>query len=198
MTSVSPAIPPSPALGWGAAILDVLGRPAELVRGGRVEPRRMAAASLLGAAGAAAFFAAGAVGGSGSASPGLLLAPALGVLLASPPLVLAAGLLGSSARVADLVGLAAAGPVTAGLALGAATPILALYALSAPGVTAAALAFELLRAGLVLAGMLAGLLGAERAAEGLGDAAPSRWLVRLHELFVFWTVAALAAHLGSA
>ncbi len=161
---------------------------------GSPDPLRLAGSAALGLAGAAIFLAITAVGGGvGSSNPLTLAAvPPLAAMLAFPPLYLLTNIRGRSPGLLRLLGVAIAGPSIAGVTLGAASPLLLLFALTGE----IDVAFRALVALLAFGAVAAGAFGAIGNARRAGPSAPGMFIILGHYAFTLWTAGALALHLA--
>lgn len=186
----------------GATAATFLARPeAVLPPDGHASPRVLAIRTALGLGGAALFcavlatgIATTAPGDAGALGTGLLrlaAVPPVAALLSFPPLVLMAALQGRQVGIATLAGVAAGGPVAAGVWMGAAAPVLLLFVLT--GEVDAA--FGLLSLAVAGGSVLAGAVGAVRNARRAGAAAPGAFTVLGHYALFGWTAFVLSLHL---
>ncbi len=164
-------------------------------------PRRLAVRTAAGLAGASLFvltFGVGLAFGEGlAADPDvaarllrLAAVPPVAALLAFPPLVLVTALRGRSVGLLRLAGVAVGGATTAGLWLGAAAPVLLLYALT--GEIDAA--FVVLTVGIALVSVVAGAVGAVCNARRAGEGSPGPLVALAHYALFGWTALILTAH----
>lgn len=187
----------------GAAAVAFLARPdAVLPADGGARPLELAVRTALGLGGAALFCTV-LVAGIASAPPGdattlreglirLAAVPPVAALLSFPPLVLMAALQGREIGLVRLAGVAAGGPVSAGVWMGAAAPVLLLFVLTGT----VDVAFGLLAVGTAGVSVLAGAVGAVRNARRAGEAAPGAFTVLGHYGLFGWTALVLALHLA--
>jgi hypothetical protein len=187
----------------GGAAAAFLARPdAVLPPDGAARPLDLAVRTALGLGGAALFCAVLAAG-IASAAPGdagdlgasllrLAAVPPVAALLSFPPLVLMAALQGRETGLVKLAGVAAGGPVAAGIWMGAAAPVLLLFVLTG-SVDAA---FGLLSVAIAGGSVLAGAIGAVRNARRAGETAPGAFTVLGHYGLFGWTALVLALHLA--
>ena len=124
--------------------------------------------------------------------PALMVIPPLVAVLSVPPLLLISALLGRAPGTIKVIGVAASGPTITGACLGAASPLVLLYALT--GQIDAS--FVLLVMGLTLTATAAGAWGALKNSRRAGAASPGRLIVLGHYLFTLWTALVLTLHLA--
>lgn len=122
----------------------------------------------------------------------LPLTPVLAVVLSFPPLYLVSTLMGRTPGLLRLVALGISGLTVAGVVLGAASPLLLLYALTG----AIDFAFVLLALGFGLLATWAGARATLANRLRAGDDAPGRLVLLAHYAITLWTCLVLSFHLA--